>query len=212
MREPKAAGQQGRFVGIKAVSLMTMAVLAGCAGPSTVSVSPSQAFDKKMRVAVLDLDWSPPTGTVQSGASMISAPNAGRYVADSLSARLLEIGCYDVLERSRLAQLLAEKSLTQAEIVRQGRYKEIGQVLGVDYVVAGTVNTYTSWTNGFLSGLVVSFNSRCIDVRTSQVVWGLDGRVDVGPFGPIDPARGLQQILDDAIPKLKRSIQSQTER
>jgi curli biogenesis system outer membrane secretion channel CsgG len=175
-------------------------------------VNPSQVFQKKMRLAVLDLDWSPPTGTVQAGASMVSAPNAGRFVADSVSNRLLEIGYYDVLERTRLAQLLAEKDLSQTDLVKQGRYEEIGQFLGVDYLVLGTVNTYTSWTNGFLSGHLVSFNCRCVDVRTSQVVWGLEGKVDVGPFGPIDPARGLQQILDDAMPKLKRSIQSQCKR
>ncbi|MCE5326122.1 MAG: CsgG/HfaB family protein [Planctomycetaceae bacterium] len=195
------------------LSALAGGFLGGCApGPAMISVSPSHQFAPRTRLAVLDLDWSPPTGKVQAGSSMVNAPNAGRFVADSLSSRLLEIRNFDVLERTRLAQLLAEKSLSQTDLVKQGRYNEIGQFLGVDYLVLGTVNSFTSWTNGFLCGYVISFNCRCVDVRTSQVVWAMEGKHEGGPTGPLDPATGLQTILDDGMPKLRRSVETQTKR
>ena len=185
-----------------------LAAMCGGCGPSEVFVSPRQVFEPKMRIAVLDFDWSPPTGTVNPGHTVQSAPNAGKYVADSLSSHLLQMDCFEVLERSRIAQLLREKDLTQADVVSRGMYKEVGQFLGVDYLVLGTVNTYTAWARGEFHGHIVSFTSRCVDVRSSKVVWTLGGRADIGPLGPLDPARGLALILNDAIPKLRSGLKA----
>ena len=178
----------------------------GCVGPSTVTVKRGYPFKDTMSVAVLDFDWSPPVGTVAFGQTVVHAPNAGKYVADGISGRLLEIPRFQVIERSRLARLLAEKDLSQSELIKQGRYQEIGQFLRVDYLVIGTVNTYSCWSNGTLAGHMVSFNCRCVEVESGQVVWTWEGKVDVGPFGPIDPASGLGRILDDGLPKLRAQI------
>jgi curli biogenesis system outer membrane secretion channel CsgG len=137
-----------------------------------------------------------------------SAANAGKYVADSVSSHMLQMDCFEVLERSRISQLLQEKELTQTDVVKRGIYKEVGQFLGVEYLVLGTVNTYTTWARGEFHGHIVSFNSRCVDVRSGKVVWTLGGKVEAGPFGPIDPARGLARILDDAAPKLQRGLKA----
>ncbi len=190
------------------VGLLCVAALAswGCAGPSTVTVKQGYPFKETMSVAVLDFDWVPPAGTVSPMQTVVHAPNAGKFVADSLSSRLLQIPRFQIIERSRLARLLAEKDLSQSDLIKQGRYQEIGQFLRVDYLVIGTVNTYNSWSTGPFAGHVVSFSTHCVEVESGQVVWTLDGKVDVGPFGPIDPAAGLGRILDDALPKLKAQI------
>jgi curli biogenesis system outer membrane secretion channel CsgG len=193
------------------VCLLAAAVVGwGCAGPSTVTVKQGYPFKETMSIAVLDFDWIPPTGTVAFGQTVVHAPNAGKYVADGISGRLLEIPQFRIIERSRLARLLAEKDLSQSELIKQGRYQEIGQFLRVDYLVIGTVNTYSCWSNGTLSGHMVSFNCRCVEVESGQVVWTLEGKVDVGPFGPLDPAAGLARILDDAMPKLRAQIDAAT--
>ena len=97
---------------------------------------------------------------------MVSAPNAGKFIADGISNRLLAIEGFEILERTKLKQLLSETDLDQADLVKAGRYEEIGKFLKVDYLVLGTVNTYTTWASGMMGGHLVSFSCRCVDVRT----------------------------------------------
>lgn len=72
-------------------------------------------------------------------------------------------------------------------------------------------NTYSAWSYGGFTGHMVSFTCRCVDVDSGEILWTLDGKIDVGPMGPIDPARGLQRILDDAMPKLKSQLKPRGE-
>ncbi|HDZ43285.1 MAG TPA: hypothetical protein ENH80_05010 [Phycisphaerae bacterium] len=195
-----------RIAGISIVALLCLWGV-GCAPSiSTVSVNPSFRPAGPMRMAVLDFDWQPPSGQVAEGATMVSAPNAGKFVADSVSSRLLTVSGFEMIERSRLNQLLREKDLSQTDLIDQGQYKEIGQFLGVDYLVLGTVSTYTTWANGPLSGHLVSFSCRCIHVETGKVVWMLSGATEKGPTGPLDPAISVRDILNDAIPKLIQQL------
>ena len=182
----------------------------GCQGVSDVTVSPSLEYREPMRVAVLDFDWTAPVAQLQSEHSMINAPNAGKFIADGVSSRLLAIDAFEVLERSKLNRLLSEKDLTQSQLVQAGRFKEIGAFLGVDYLVLGTVNTYTTWASGMMSGHTVSFSCRCVNVNTSKVAWTISGRQERGPTGPMDPSVSLEAILTEASAKLKRGLPRRT--
>lgn len=197
-----------RFTGIALFGVVALGIglSAGCDGLSRVSVSKDFQFDRPMRLAVLDLDWEPPAGQVTPGHTMVSAPNAGQFVADALANRLLEVKGLEVMERSKLAQLLSERDLTQSDLVRQGRYQEIGKFLGVDFLVLGTVNSYTVGAAFLFSGNLVSFSCRCVDVQSSQVVWALSGKHEAPGA---EPAKGLDAILDEATPKLHRLLNAQ---
>jgi hypothetical protein len=207
-----AAPAKTRWVAVSLASLVgCLCLLGSCeeGGVSRVTVNPDLKFDHPMRLAVLDFDWQPPEGQVTEGHTMVNAPNAGKFVADAVATRLLNIKGLEVMERSKLAQLVAEKDLSQTELVRQGRYQEIGKFLGVNYLVLGTVNTYTVSAAGFVGGYEVSFSCRCVDVNTSQVIWAFSGQSSAMGF---EPAIGLNIILDEAIPKLHRLLDAQREK
>jgi hypothetical protein len=188
---------------------LAAAALAGCAELSSVSVAPAHRFGSRMRIAVLDFDWTPLNAPMQGGHTLVNMPNAGKYLADSVSSKLLSIPLFEVLERSKLNQLLAERDLTLAEVLRKGEYQQIGAFLGVDYLVLGTVNTYSTWANFIWCGHGVSFSCRCVDIASSRVVWTISGTAERGPHGPVDPSVSVNDILNDALPKLRRQIEAQ---
>ena len=195
----------------KAAFILTAGFLAAGCELTRVAVVPSHRFPDPLKVAVLDFDYTPPVSTAQESQSVSSPPNAGKYVADVLSSRLLAAAPFEVLERSKLGRLLQERKLTQAQLVEEGRFEEIGKFLGVDYLILGTVNTYTTWSNSrtMHSGHYVSFAFRCVDVKSSQVVFTVEGKADKGPFGPMDPSGSVQEILDEAVAKLASAVRSQ---
>ncbi len=186
-----------------------LSVPQGCAQLSRVTVDLSFSPDSPIRLAVLDFNWKPPAGHLTIGHTMVSPPNAGEFIADVTSIRLLEVEGFEVFERSRIARLLEEKDLSQSDLVKQGRYQEIGEFLKVDYLVLGTVNTYTVAVAGVFAVNVVSFSCRCVEVKTSKVVWGLAGKNEMPGA---EPAKSLDMILDEAIPKLNRLLKSRRSR
>jgi len=173
-----------------------------------VSVSPLAAFPDTKRLAVLDFAWKPPAQPSRDPLQEAPPPDVGKLVADSVSARLVCLPGYEVLERSKVAKLLSKPNPAQAELLRQAKHQEMGEALGADFLVLGNVATYRSWTKEMQSGHAVCFSCRCVDVGTSKVVWTISGAVEHSPYGPVDPATGLAEILNDAIPKLKQQIET----
>ncbi len=82
----------------------------------------------RAKVAVLDLE--------ELGAETIKN-ECGRLAARMLSTSLINVGKFDVIERQQLDRLLQERDLTAAQIAASPR--ELGKVLGLDYVVLGSV-------------------------------------------------------------------------
>jgi len=179
--------------------------LAGCS-PGNVTVSPAFSPPEKIQVAVLDFDWEMPSGQLQ-GHSMVSSPNAGKYMADAISTHLVSIPGFEVVERSRLNKLLHEKDLQQSDLIKKGEYEEVGRFLGVRFLVLGTVNTYTTWAHGTWHGHTVSFSCRCVDVESGRTVWTLSGYREKGPLGPTDPAISVRELLQESMPELARKIE-----
>lgn len=189
-------------------AVVGVTLVSGCSGLSNVSLSPGTQLPETLHLAVLDFEWTPPVAELKGGHTVVSAPNAGLFLADSVSNRLLGIPGLEVMERSKLNKLLSERDLSQADLIQKGEYEEIGKFLGVDALVIGAVPSYTAWAYGFWSGHMVAFSCRCVDVNTSKVLWSLSGQREAGPYGPLDPAGSANMILDDAIPKLERLIRA----
>lgn len=129
------------------VCTLVLALLGcGCLPPPTVR--PGFEPEKVRTVAVL-----PFSGDV--GPASVTA--------DILENKLLECGV-DVVDRSRVAALLAERTTAEIDFV------EIGKVLGVDLLISGAIRTSRS------GGLVMDGSFRGVDTQ--------DGRVQFsGQFG-----------------------------
>lgn len=104
------------------------------------------------RVAVLPVEDS----------SNIAGKALGRYLTEKITTRLHGTGQVQIVERSKLGQVVDELALTQTGRFDEASAKRIGNLLGVDAVIVGT---YTE-----LGVHTIEVNSRIVKVETGEVL------------------------------------------
>jgi TolB-like protein len=112
-------------------------------------VSFSLSFAQKPSIAVLELEG---TGINTSDLSGLS---------NRLRTELFKMGTYNVLERSRVDEILHEQGFQQTGCTNANCAVEVGQLIGVQYMVIGTVNKV---------GDFYTCDVRIVDVSSSQIV------------------------------------------
>jgi TolB-like protein len=141
----------------------------------------------KRRIAVLDF------ADVQG--QMIPA---GAVIAELLINELFRTGRYEIIERKLLSSLLEQHKLNMTGLVDESSARRVGKLLGVDYIVTGTVIDL---------GTMLNVNARTISVETGAI--SATGSADLArdafkhlPQPAAEPARSGQSaaILPDLPP------------
>jgi curli biogenesis system outer membrane secretion channel CsgG len=149
---------------------------------------------RKARVAVLDFDY----GTVMSSTSSMFGTNVdiGKGISQLLVTDLVKNGTFSVIERSALDKVLAEQNFSNSNRADPASAARIGKVLGVDYVIVGTITEFGNETNkqnagggggnfhGFGLGGVGHSNSkanvvidaRVINIDTAEILAVAEGK------------------------------------
>lgn len=133
----------------------------------------------KRRIAVID--FSDINGQM---------PPAGAAIAELLISELFKTGRYDIVERKLLSSLLEQHKLNMTGLVDEATARKVGKLLGVDYIVTGTVIDLDSALN---------VNARTIDIETGSIV--ATGSADLQqdsfkhlPQTPAEPGRSVQPV------------------
>jgi len=119
----------------RTILILACLVITGC---STTQIAIKRMAPPKFpikggkRLAVVDFQ-SPP-----------SAPSAGSRVASSFASKLAPTRYYNMMERSRMDDIIAEHRFSQTEYVNPEHALELGRILNVDYILTGEVNAYTA--------------------------------------------------------------------
>jgi hypothetical protein len=116
---------------------------------SLIIVSAIHAQDVKQRIAVLDLD---PTGISLSEA---------QFLTDRLRTELFETGSFQVVERDKMNAILSEQGFQQTGCTTVECAVEIGQLLNVKQIVAGSIGKIEE---------LYSISLRLIDVQSGAIV------------------------------------------
>ena len=157
---------------IKTLLILSVLVCFGCS-TSSGYIRPGTDFSKYTRIAVFPLTDFP------------TAPQSGIQVADMLSMRLMAINA-TILDRTHTAQLLYEQQLGAVGLVDETTAPKIGQLLGVQAIISGSVNEWQSTCQDIqivrdanpaimcISAARVTL--KLIDVETGQIVWAVSGR------------------------------------
>ncbi|PHV63619.1 CsgG/HfaB family protein [Cyanobacterium aponinum] len=153
------------------------------ANPSP-SIIAQTTNDEKIRVAVLDFDYS----ALSNPQWMLSIfGGSARGVSDVLVNRLVDSEKYRVIERSRLDAVLAEQNLGASGRVDPSTAAEIGRLLGVEVVIIGSVTQFDIQKQGSTFGLfgvnvggqtteaLVSLNVRAVNTTTGEIIMGAEG-------------------------------------
>ena len=72
-----------------------------------------------------------------------------------------------------MAQVLSEAELALVG-VSAAKASEIGNMMGADAVVLGTVDEYTRVKHGWHEDALIGMTARMIDCKSGQVVWSVD--------------------------------------
>ncbi|MBW4657394.1 MAG: CsgG/HfaB family protein [Drouetiella hepatica Uher 2000/2452] len=159
---------------IPSLSVPTLPAMAG--QPLTIAQA-----QQRMRIAVLDFDFAS-TGITTAGWGYWGDVGPAKGVSDLLTNKLVEGGSYSVIERSKVAAILAEQNLAQAGRIDPATAAQIGRILGVDAVVVGSVtrfNLQEGGTGGSILGIggnsrrhsaEVQLTARLVNTTTAEIL------------------------------------------
>jgi TolB-like protein len=140
----------------------------------TVFSAPAASPDK-INIAVSDLTGQ---GLDQATAVIIS---------DRLRTELFNTGAFKVLERQSMQDILKEQGFQQSGCVSDRCMVEIGQMLGVANIVAGTI--------GKIGG-IFTLNIRMINVQTGEILY----------TASVDCKCAIEDVLTSSVPAVVRKI------
>ncbi len=149
---------------------------------------------------------------------------------DVFVTELVKSGKFRVVEREQLAALMQEKGLTLSGDVDPKSAIKVGKLLGVNYLLTGSVTEYGTTEKGArgpgIGGLpgfsvgkktfVAAMNARLIDTSTGEIVWADEGRAEessskvfVGGFGGgVDDERMFDKVMKPCIQQLTASLKA----
>jgi|GEM_PF-5357333 len=91
----------------------------------------------------------------------VEASQASAFT-DRLGTELFKTRSFKVIERSQIAKILEEQEFQQADCVSDKCMIQVGQLLGVSYVLTGGISKI---------GETYSINIRVIDVKSGEVIY-----------------------------------------
>lgn len=161
------------------ISRYVLALWMGAVGWAWFQATPVQAQRTlKKRVAVITFEDKTDQGYTWGQYYK----DAGDGMADMLTTALVKSGKYTVMERSEIDALLEEQSLGVSGVATAESAAQIGQVLGAEILIFGTVSEFglsSSSTSGSKRRLsvgiksdqaVVAVDVRMVNSSTSEIV------------------------------------------
>src|SRR3989339_712748 len=142
-------------------------------GNSVYTFDPSQ---KREPIAVLEV----------SGNGIEKSETKG--LSDRLRAELFNTGCYDVMEREQMNDILKEQGFQQSGMCDEAScLVQVGQLVGVKYMVGSSVTRI---------GNLYSVSARIIDVSSGKIV----------RTATADVTGDLEKVLKETMQDIARSI------
>lgn len=156
--------------------------------------------------------------------------NGASAAQDVMVTELVKSRKFVVIEREKINAILQEKGLTLGGDVDPKTAMQIGKLLGLNYLLTGSVTEYGNTDvgahgsgfrgiPGFGAGkrkFVAALNARLINVSTGEIVWAEEARkeessikVDVGGFGGgVSDDRMFDKVMKPCIQELVASLKA----
>lgn len=124
-----------------------------------VTVKHAPAPSEHLRVAVLPFKDAP------------GAPGSGEAAAETLTAALLRIPSYEVIDRGALDQVIQEQKLGTTGAISQETAAQLGKLLGADALVVGAVTEYRPRNFLIFPPARATVSARMVATNTSEIEW-----------------------------------------
>lgn len=171
-----------------------------------MAASASAQSDRPL-VAVMDFDYS----AVNNWWSGVWGNyDIGKGVADQVVDELINESDFRVIERKRIDTVLAEQDFQQSDRADPQAQVRIGKVLGVRYIIAGSITKFTTSDKNYSAGGIVKgplgglglkksksevqLNARVIDAETGEILIAAKGKGDSKKGGGVSVAGGASGV------------------
>lgn len=171
----------------------------------------AEKLSEASKIAVMDL------GTHEGAVPFeIDIFNAGKASSEYLIQRLFEVGKFDIMDRTLVEEKIQASKLNTTGLIDPDTAQKIGDILGVDYLVYGNVNSVTLSETGVGTAVVGAEVStatvkanlivRVMDISTGQIISAARGegkskgsfvRVKGGPIATIEI--GKTKVTQDSV-------------
>lgn len=203
----------------RSISVLVCAfLLAAVLAPALAS-----AADEKPRIAVLEFQNKADNQYWWHGGAAA--------MQDVFVTELVKSGKFRVMEREQINAIMQEKGLTLSGDIDPSTAMQIGKLLGVNYMLTGSITEYgrtdagahargVGRLPGFNAGkstFVAAANARIFDVSTGEILWADEARaedskvkVSVGGFGGgVDnDQRMFDKVMKPVVQELVASIKA----
>lgn len=148
--------------------LALVSVLAGCASPSGYS-SGSGTDDPSLYVSREAADIDKVAILPFKAATTL----IGTSVSDMFVTELMKMNRYELVERSQMSGVLGETEVALSGLT-SGQAAQLGQMVGANGVIIGTVSEYEMVAMGGRTYPVAGISVRLIDSSTGKILWSID--------------------------------------
>ena len=97
----------------------------------------------------------------------------GASISDLFSTELLTTHKYQLVDRTQSEQILREKHPDLKVVTENAAAAKVGQLMGVQGVIIGTVPEYGVKISGTTELVAIGINARMIDVADGSIVWSI---------------------------------------
>lgn len=164
----------GWLAGCSTQQITKPAEVAPLAGDVQLKQRPPLPLDQRKRLAVLDFEDRTDYGTTDPTGNSYS--RIGRSAANVLTTFLFRSGQFDLYEREKMAQLIAENSFKASKPYDVQTAVSVGKMAGVDFVAIGAVTSFGFHSVRsqalFLGSAVKQEAEATVDVRIVEVATG----------------------------------------
>ncbi len=144
-----------------ALAAIIILSLSGCAAPQSESTFVRKKIDLRYVKKVAVLPFTNNTGD----------KFAAQRIRDITTTQILSMGIFDVVDKGVVDSALREMAIGKDKPMGTPILKRLGQRLGVQAFIDGTINDIGSNKSGPFSYPEVSLTLKLIDSNSSEVLW-----------------------------------------
>lgn len=183
---------------LTAVPLLVAAIgMGGCASPQD-----KYFLGTESKANVFVSKKSAPINKVAIMIFKASTELIGSSVSDMFVTEMLKAGRYELVERNQMAKVLSESELVLAGLSAT-KAVEIGNMMGADGVIVGTVDEYSTVADRGKTYPVVALSVRLIDCKSGKVVWSVD-HADKAEDSKLALPQYARRVVHDIVSALYR--------
>ncbi len=120
-----------------------------------------------------------------------NVPVVSNLISETLISELFKTGKYDIIERKLLSGVLEQQKLNLSGLVDEATARKVGKLLGVDYIVSGTLIEL---------GGVLNVNARMVSIETGAIAATASVDLNKAELRDVSAGREATNSLEDMPP------------